>query len=142
MPKPFKTLAVGLFLSLVLFGCDIFSTLDFSDAKGEWTYPSITQIGAVAVHEVSLSVMGDSKDEVFLDIRWTRDTDDEYFLYMANGAMDGDTFTGTYRLNSDWDTIHNITVKFTKSGDQLKIECSGTGGLNGITLSGGVLADV
>ena len=84
--------------------------------------------------------MGDSEDEVMLDIRWTRVEDEEYFLFMANGTMVGDTFTGTYRLNSDWNTIQQLTVKFSKVGDSLKLECSGTGGLAGIALTGGIPA--
>jgi hypothetical protein len=140
MPKTLRIVGISLFCALALLGCDLFANTDFSQVKGEWTFPNISQINNVSVYDVSLSVLGDSKEAAGLDIRWTRSSDEEYFLYMADGAMNGDTFTGTYRLNSDWDTIHSLTVKFSKVGDTLKIECSGTGGLAGITLTGGIPA--
>ena len=60
MPKTLKIAGISLFCALALLGCDLFTNTDFSQAKGEWEFPNITQINSIQVKEVSLSVMGDS----------------------------------------------------------------------------------
>lgn len=143
MKKSATLLTVVLLATLLFAGCDLFSNVAFDDIAGEWTFPSLTQISGNAIHEAHLSILGTSESAVMLDISWYAGSDasddSNQLFYMANGSMDGNSFTGSYTSNALEDPPFTLTVKFSVSNDKIKMEATGTGPLNGLTMTGGEL---
>jgi len=130
-----------LLLSLAVIGiftgCDLNIKLTFENVKGEWLFPDIDTIKGTAVKNVGLSVMGDSENDVMLDIRWTTVDTDTYYLYNSNGSFEGNVFTGLYYLSSDMGTTFDISVEFTGDGETGTATFSGEGVLDGLVFEKG-----
>lgn len=132
-----KLIIVAILVAMVFAGCELVPDLTFNDVKGEWIFPSITNIKGTAVKDTGLSVMGDSEAAVMLDIRWTTVDTDTYFLYMADGSFKGTTFTGTYCLSGFEETVYNIVVEFSSEDDTITAEFNGEGALDGLIFTDG-----
>ncbi|PKL06642.1 MAG: hypothetical protein CVV53_03250 [Spirochaetae bacterium HGW-Spirochaetae-9] len=132
-----KLMLIALLAVVLLAGCELVPKLTFDDVKGEWIFPSITDIKGTDVKDTGLSVMGDSEAAVMLDIRWTTVDTDTYFLYMADGSFEGTTFTGTYCLSGFEETVYEIVVEFSSEDDTITAEFNGEGALNGLIFTDG-----
>jgi len=139
--KTKRCIGIALLLALLVVGCNLGTGLTFDDIKGEWDFADrvIKSENATGVH---LSVM----DGPMFDLGWN--TADNSYWFACNGTMDGNVFTGTY---SGWDgnlpsgeteidTNEPITVTFSLSAEgNLTAVFSGTGTLDGVTLTEGTL---
>jgi len=139
--KTMPILVASLVLVLLFSGCDLFMKLAFDDIKGEWDFPDANVKGTPA-EALHVSVMGDSEEDMMLDIRYERNGGANTYLAACGGSLEGKTFTGIYTAWSEAgevDTEESITVTIELKDDKLSIECEGEGNLDGVVMEGGEL---
>ncbi len=136
-----KLILVSLCAALLMAGCDLFTSFSIDEALGEWDFVD-RSIGGKAATGVHMSVMADG---TMADVRW--DTSENGYLFACDGTLDGKNFTGTY---TGWDSMllgdneivtdAAISISYSLSGGKLSASFSGSGPLNGLVLTGGVLS--
>ena len=135
---------IPLLAALLIAGCDLFAPFSIDAALGEWDFPDRTISGKAAT-SVHLSVMSNGQ---MLDMRW--DTSENGYLFACDGAMNKNVFTGTY---IGWDSMlplgdneivsgAAITATLSMSGGKISISFSGSGPLNGVTVTEGTLSAI
>ncbi|HEY9054351.1 MAG TPA: hypothetical protein VIO60_05990 [Rectinemataceae bacterium] len=146
LKKALPLVLASLALILLFGACDLFMKIDIDDILGEWDFADATVKGAPA-SGLHVSVMdGDTSDpDMMVDVHFERNGGAVTYHAACDGTLEGRKFVGTYSAwsqDGQVDTDQSITITFSYKDGKLSIECKGSGGLDGVVMKDGELAEL